>query len=234
MRDSTLIKAVSKTVLVAGLALGILNCSHQKEFTRQDSSPIQVNYALQLGVSSGGIIENRIKKDLSDSEIDGISGATNSAISAGAHGTINLCGHELETGLDYINFSQTIEYKFTTGSSKREVAFHQLRMPLTYNFNFWQNSSQNPRIVFKAGMSAGYTIAKSIDDGSNLPSYKFTNYDFGPTLGLTIFPYEFSPKFRLGLYMDVYRGTKIFEDQFHKADGIGGLSFYKAGIVYHF
>lgn len=62
MRNSILIKAIFKTVLIAGLALEVQNCSQQKVLTRLDSSPIKVNYALQLGVSSGGIIENRIKR----------------------------------------------------------------------------------------------------------------------------------------------------------------------------
>jgi len=234
MKISQPITAILKVILIAGLTIVTQNCSHQKEFTKQDCSPTKLNYALQLGVSNGGIIENSIKKDLSASEIDAISGATNMAVNAGAHCIINLKGHELETGLDYLNFSQTIEYKFATYSSKREVAFHQLRMPLTYNFNFWQNSSQNSRFILKAGFSVGCTIAKNIDTGSNLPNYNFTNYDVGPTLGLVIFPYEFSNKYRLGLYLDVYRGTKIYDDQFHKADGIGGSGFYKAGIVYHF
>lgn len=80
-------------------------------------------------------------------------------------------------------------------------------------------------------MSVGYTFSKSVTESGNIPDYKFTNWDYGPTLGISIYPLQLKQSYRIGLYFDLYRGSQIYEDIYHQAEGIGEQSFIKFGIV---
>ena len=37
--------------------------------------------------------------------------------------------------------------------------------------------------------------------------------------------------YKIGFYIDFYRGSQIYEDIYHKAEGMGGHSFMKFGVV---
>ncbi len=151
---------------------------------------------------------------------------------AGIHTEINLKGHLIETGLDYISFDQTVEYKLPSLSvaGNRDFSFHQLRLPLTYNLLLFKNRQNRPRLILKAGMPVGYTFIESVTENGNIPDYKFTNWDYGPTLGASIYPLQLKQNYRVGFYLDLYRGSRIYEDIYHKSEVIGGHSYMKYGI----
>ena len=64
----------------------------------------------------------------------------------------------------------------------------------------------------------------------NQPPYDFNDLDVGATLGITYYPYLNIEKLRTGLFLDFYRGSRIYEDDFHKGDGLGGHSYIKFGV----
>ena len=211
----------------------LLSCGGSKALRGDGDMQSRVNIALLAGATVGGLVENSEMTGLENScGIDAITGATDKTFNAGVHTEINIKGLRLETGMDYIGYNQSIMYSFPASEDGlRDIRFHQLRLPLTYNFSFFNNTENQPLLVLKAGFSLGYTISKSITEQGDLPDYTFINWDVGPTLGLALYPFSSWTGYRLGLYMDVYRGSRIYEDKYHQAEGMGGQSYLKFGIV---
>ena len=223
-------------LLWAVSALLILSCSMTKNslVRENDNSGRHSTISILAGLSSGGLVDNSKMSGIDGvSDIDAITGATKIAYNAGMHIVINLKGHYIETGIDYINFDQSVEYELPsfTVNGKRDFSFHQFRLPITYNFHLFKNSQNYPRFILKAGFSFGYTFSKSITENGSVPVYKFTNLDYGPTLGVAVYPLQFKESFRLGIYLDLYRGSQIYEDIYHQSEGMGGHSFMKFGIL---
>ncbi len=186
------------------------------------------------GITAGGVVENNTMEGISGvSGVDAISGATRTRFNVGAHKEIRFKGLTFETGLDYLAFDQTITYDMPSFSvtGRRDIRFQQLCLPLTCNFHFFKRNSGSARLILKAGFSLGYTISKSVSNDGTVPEYTFNNLDYGPTLGISFYPFSAVKNYRIGLYMDLFRGSRIYEDRFHTAEGMGGQSFMKFGIV---
>ena len=220
----------------AVLFFAILSCSMTKNsLVRDNGNPEKhSNISILAGAASGGLVENKEMSGIDGvSNVDAITGATKTFFNGGIHSEIDIKGHKIETGLDYIGFDQSVEYKMPSLSvnGKRDVQFHQMRLPIMYNFHFFKDSQNYSRLILKAGLSMGYTFSKSVFDFGNIPDYKFTNWDYGPTLGVSVFPLQLKQNYRIGFYLDLYRGSQIYEDIYHKAEGIGGQSFMKFGVV---
>lgn len=200
-----------------------VSCSASRKSIDYETSAIKTSFL--AGGSFGGIVENNQLIDVDGiSEVDAISGATRKAVTFGVHSELNIGKHSVETGLDYLNFDQTISYNLPAYSyfGKRDISFHQLRLPLTYNFELIEEN----KLSLKIGASIGYTISKSVENSGTLPPYQFKNIDYGGTIGLTYFPIE-----KFGIFGDVYRGSQIYKDIFHIDEGAGGQSYVKFGIV---
>lgn len=220
----------------AVLIFTILSCNMTKKslVRENDDSGQYSTISILAGLSYGGHVDNTVMSGINDvSNIDAVTGATKTRFNAGIHTEINLKGHFIETGLDYISFDQSVEYKLPSFSvaGNRDFNFHQLRLPLTYNLHLFKNNQNYPGLILKAGLSVGYTFSKSITGNGNVPDYKFTNWDYGPTLGFMIYPLQFKQNYRMGIYLDLYRGSRIYEDIYHQSEGMGGHSFMKFGIV---
>jgi hypothetical protein len=220
----------------AVLILTILSCSTAKNSLIRDNDNSEKHSTISIlaGLSSGGHVDNTIMSGINDvSNIDAVTGATKTRFNAGIHTEINLKSHYIETGLDYISFDQSVEYKLPSFSvaGNRDFNFHQLRLPLTYNLHLFKNSQNYPLLILKAGMSVGYTFSESVTHNGNIPDYKFTKWDYGPTIGIAVYPIQFKQSYRMGIYMDLYRGSQIYEDIYHQSEGMGGHSFIKFGIV---
>lgn len=223
-------------LFLAVSSLLILSCSMTKKLLvrKNDNSGRHSTISILAGAASGGLVDNTGMAGINGvSNVDAITGATKIAYNAGIHTEIKLKGHSIETGLDYISFDQSVDYELPsfTVNGKRDFSFHQFRLPITYNFHLFKNSQNYPRFILKAGFSFGYTFSKSITENGSVPVYKFTNLDYGPTLGVAVYPLQFKESFRLGIYLDLYRGSRIYEDIYHNAEGMGGQSFMKFGIL---
>ncbi len=208
----------------------IISCNFQPGVINQNRSLI----SLAGGLTYGGINDNQDYDAASGAtQVDGISGATKIGYSGGLHTAVNLNGHIIETGLDYTTFRQTISYKAVDAaySGDRDIEYAQLRLPLTYNLQFFKNRFSYSQLAVKLGFSAGYTVSKSVTSGQYLPDHTFDNFEAGPLLGLIYYPYMSRGRMRLGIYMDLYRGTKFFEDAYHTSGEVGGQSFIKVGLL---
>lgn len=140
----------------------------------------------------------------------------------------------METGLDYISFKQDFTYlDHSQGiDGTRDFSYHQLRLPVTYNFQFFKNNDNKPLLIFKAGLSFGYTFSKTIIDNGALPDYSMNKFDFAPTIGLASYPIKINNKYDLGFYLDLFRSGKFYEDIYNKE--MGNLSNLKFGLILRF
>lgn len=186
------------------------------------------------GASVGGMVENSQAMGIEGGgTLDSITGATEPVFNAGIHTEWKWRNLRMETGLDYLGCSQTVDYQLpgfgVEGS--RDFRFHQIRIPLTGNLHLLKNRNSDPGLIIKAGVSGGYTFHKTIDDSGSLEEYRFTRWDFGPTLGVAIYPFPAWKSYRPGFYLDFYRGSRIFSDPYHEAEGLGGQSFMKMGVT---
>ena len=214
----------------------VYGCSMLKKSTKSDNDNAkkQPGILIHAGVSSGGLVDNMKMVEIKGvSEVDAISGATNMQFNAGIHSEINIKHNKIETGLDYISFDQSVEYEMPSFSvtGNRNFKFHQFRLPLTYNFQFLKSNNSYPKLILKAGLSYGYTFSQSITGDVNIPDYKFTNWDIGPTIGISYYPLQIKQNYRIGIYFDMYRGSRIYDDIYHEAKGIGSQSFMKFGVI---
>lgn len=190
--------------------------------------------SLLSGVSAGGIVENSKTPDIEGAgPPDSITGATKAGYNAGIHGEWKWRNHHMATGVDYLGFAQTVDYRLPSfgEEGRRDIRFDQVRIPVTYNLHLLKNRDGNPGIVIKAGVSGGYTFHTSIEDNGSLGEYQFSRWDIGPTVGMTVYPFPAWDAYRMGLYLDFYRGSRIFEDAYHEGEGLGGQSFMKVGVI---
>jgi len=100
----------------------------------------RTSISILAGLSAGGLVENTIMSGISGlSETDAITGTTKSSFNAGIHSEINIKGHVIETGLDYPGFDQSFTYDLPSFNVNgvKDVRFHQLRLPMTYNFSIF-------------------------------------------------------------------------------------------------
>ena len=198
----------------------------------------EASFMVLGGATYGGIVDNHNASGIEGtSDVDAITGATKLAYNAGIHTILKGHGRAIEIGLDYIKFDQSVEYALPSLSvnGTRDFEFQQVRLPMTYNFELFKNDLNKPKLSLKLGLSVGYTFSKTItdsEDSENMPAYEFTNWDIGPDFGLYFYPFDFSHSYRLGLYVDAYRGRKIYEDAYHDEIFLGDNSYLKFGVVF--
>lgn len=199
----------------------------------------QSSLLFYAGAEHGGVVENRRLAGVDNmSSADAITSATKMQFCGGIHTEICLIQRLfIETGLDYVGFAQSLKYTIPTHSidGERDIAFHQLYLPLTYNFHYNNRDSTYARFIFKLGLATGITLSESESSvKGTLAEYTINKITFGPTIGISYFPLHIKEKFRLGMYLDFYRGTKMLDDIYHVRANSGGMSFMKFGFVFHF
>ncbi len=198
----------------------------------------EIVFAILAGPSYGGIVDNRDASGIAvPSDVDAITGATKLAYSAGIHTILKGYGIAVEVGLDYIKFDQSVEYNMPSISvnGTRRFEFQQIRLPMLYNFEYFKNHLNKAKFVSKLGVSVGYTFNKTItdsEDSENMPAYEFFDWEVGPAFGIFYYPFEFSQSYRLGFYIDFYRGIKIYEDVYHEGIFLGDNTFLRFGVIF--
>lgn len=205
------------------ITLFIVGCSTFQNDIDEKGTNLQTSFL--VGGSFGGIVENNQLAEVEGTtSVDAISGATRKAVSLGIHTEFKVGGYNIETGLDYLGFDQSISYDLPSYLfiGRRDISFHQLRLPLVYNLELMKDR----KLSLKIGASIGYTISKTIINSGTLPPYQFRDFDYGGTVGISYFPLKYA-----GIFCDIYRGSQIYKDAFHTAKGMGGQSYVKFGLI---
>lgn len=197
-----------------------------------------VKYSIQAGMNHGGIIENT---DLAvvpniENEVDAFSGATSMGANTGVHVNIPLKRNEIETGLDYMYNSQSFKYADAGNSfsGTRDLSVSQVLVPLTYNFVLLKRLLPDSELQFHLGY-VGQLNFISVSGSGKLPNYNINTWSNGATIGFSAYPFLFKNGHKLGFYLDVYRGSRFYEDYYNqKSFDMPGSSYFKFGLKYRF
>ncbi|MCD4737412.1 MAG: outer membrane beta-barrel protein [Bacteroidales bacterium] len=216
-------------ILCISLLAGLIGCGvSEKSTSVKDEKKVTVYYSFRGGINQGGFTE--------DQTLDAISGATSMSYGFGVHPEINIRGKTIETGIDILGYNQTINYydpdKEFVG--ERKFKYQELRLPITYNFKFLKNLSNCDYIHLKLGVSGGYLINKNTEQIGDIPEYSLKKFSIGPTLGLSFAPIRLSKSFKLGGYIDFYRGSRVYEDYYHNTSETGHTTYLMAGLQFKF
>lgn len=214
------------------------SCSAPSGLTKKNT----VNYAIRAGVNYGGITENTdmsvvpLARAPEEATVDAFSGATRTGYNAGARVSISVGKVDLESGMDYMYNSQSFYYidagNFFLG--QRDMDVSQLMLPLSLNVPLFHKIIPEADAWFKIGFIAQYNIVKVMNTGI-LPDYSLNRWSSGPTAGIAFYPFRFQNQNRLGFYVDVYRGSQIFEDYYNQAEfEMPGSSFVRGGLTFKF
>jgi len=220
----------------------IMGCTSIKQTGRKETPEAPV-LKLSAGINKGGITDNTDMSELSavsekkETSVDAYSGATKTGVNASAHVAIPLFNNAVETGLDFMYSPQTLSYQdeLNLFTGKREIYTSQIMVPVTYNFRVLKSYQPQGLLRIKLGFLFQYNMLNAKDRGNQLPGFQVNNFSNGLTLGLESTPIHLNNGADLGFYMDLYRGSQIYEDFYNrKSFEMPGSSFFKAGIIYKF
>jgi len=199
-----------------------------------------IKYSIQAGINKGGITENSdlsVLSNLPDENlVDAYSGATQLGANAGVHVNKPLKYGEIESGLDYMFNAQTFRFDHQENMyvGVRELNVNQWMVPITWNFNVLQTVLPTAEIQLKLGLTGQLNFV-SVRSTGTLPDYSINSLSGGGLFGISAYPVKFENGQKLGFYINVYRGSQIYEDYYNqKTFEIPGSSFIKGGIRYRF
>jgi hypothetical protein len=194
-------------------------------------------FKFQAGINTGGIVENTDFAQIPNTEADAYTGATNIGFNMGAKVYFPIRRNGFETGVEYINSSQIFTYHDDANGydGRRELKTSQLMIPLTYNIGFFRKKFEEGLFTFKLGYLVQFNFVDVNDEPGNLPECEIENFSSGITAGLATSPFHFKNGSRLGFYIDMYRGSMIYEDFYNQKEfEMPGTSFIKYGLSYDF
>lgn len=199
----------------------------------------QSSISIEGGPNFGAFNHEKDRLDaVSGASTDVVTGATQWKYNTAVHSELIIKNHAIETGLEYYSFTHKLDYEDYERDfiGSRDFKYHQLRVPLTYNFHLLPNADGLARLKIKFGFSVGYTFSKSIEESGSLPDYKFNNWDLGSLFGFTIYPVTLMNNSRIGFYCDFYRGIKspVYEDFYLRDKNVGNLTNARLGVTWQF
>jgi len=214
------------------LIITISSCTSTSELP----SNKRMKFSVQGGVNIGGIVENT---DMSlvpnvvvppEASVDAFTGATRTGANIGLRVNQPLRRNELETGIDFMFNSQEFNY-IDAGNhyiGVRQLNVSQFMIPLTYNFILYRKADVELKLGYVGQMN--FVTSKAV---GILPEYSINKWSGGPTIGISACPVIFANGSKLGIYFDLYRGSRIYSDFYNQASfEMPGSSFMKFGIKY--
>jgi len=188
-------------------------------------------FVTRAGHHFGGIIDN--------SGIDAVSGATKWGYRAGVGAQVAVGGHHVETGLEYLHFVQSITYADATRgfNGSYDLSYNEMRIPLSYNLNLFENSDGKPLGVVRTGPYLGFVLGEQGDSSGTVPAYDTGGAEMGVLLSGTLYPLRRPGGFSFGLCCDFYRGfMSFFHDPYHEKKHFehGRLATLGLGLVVRF
>lgn len=218
------------------LSLLLSGCAITKDgVTEKQTNKTKI--LVQAGITHGGIVENTDMKKIPGTEVDAFSGATKAGINAGVHAKIPIGSNAAETGIDYMLYNQEFTYNdgVNNYNGSKQIFTSQVAVPLTFNFSLLKRNHADKEFQFKIGYLANINFLSYSNEKGTLPEYSDTPFAHGFTLGLSTTPVLFENGNKLGLFLDMYRGSQIYEDFYNQESfEMPGSSFFKIGVAYQF
>jgi hypothetical protein len=224
------------SVLCLSTILLFAGCISQQSTSNE--AKYKPGFKLQAGINQkSGIVENTDLTQIPNTEVDAYSGATRTGFNTGAKVLFPIRRNAIETGIDYMYTNQIFTYQDNVNgyNGKRKLGTSQFMIPLTYNMGFFRNKFKEGLFTFKFGYLVQFNSVNINDVTGNLTEYKIKKFSNGFTAGLATSPFHFNNGSKLGFYIDVYRGSRIYEDFYNQKEfEMPGSSFIKYGLSYQF
>jgi hypothetical protein len=227
-------KIYCNCLIFIGIAI-ITGCSTVEKIPEKNEKPL--SFSAYLGGSKGGFIER--------SDIDAISGASNSAITDSKESSLKFClglhmeykmnnRHKVEAGLDFIPYQQSVFYNdpLLDYHGRLDIDYYRLSLPLTYNFSILRNKNKNAVLYLKTGLSLNYVNTYNTQFTGTIPGFSMNKFAIVPLFGITIIPVRFH-NYSLGLFFNtsLLKGSKVFTDEiYHKSNNTGLMSTMEMGL----
>lgn len=224
----TIARIIIITVFVTSISCSVIN------------NPNKPRFSFMAGISHGGIVENTdmnvVPNAITPPEatVDAFTGATNIGFNAGVHVNKRVGKNEIETGMDYLFTHHEFNY-IDIGNMNigvRRLSLSQLMVPFTWNLMMIRKIE----LQLKLGLVAQYNLV-GVNDVTvfHLPDYRIHPFSAGPALGISAFPVKFRNGNKLGFYLDIYRGSRIYEDFYNQNSfEMPGSSYVKSGFKLQF
>ncbi|MDO9512149.1 MAG: hypothetical protein Q7J34_10355 [Bacteroidales bacterium] len=205
-------------------------------------SPLQhgnrhIQYRINAGANSGGITENTDLGLIPGLGIDAVSGATKIGLHSGAQLVIPLNSNAIQSGIEFMANHQVITFNDNTNGfiGQRNITLNQWMLPLSYIMVVGGNKRDGGYLQFKIGALLQYNRVHIYDHAANLPEFETKPISGGINLGVISFPFRFQNGSALGLYIEGYRGSRIYTDYYNPQNiQTPGSSYLKAGIIFSF
>jgi hypothetical protein len=192
---------------------------------QDNKKPADISFSLFAGPHYGGIIDNK--------KVDAVTSATKWGGRLGLSAEFGIKRHYLEAGLDYLYFSQGLGF-YNEFAGTRNLYFHELRLPVMYNFHFLTKSRAYPMLTAGLGPYLGVLLYHNSTVSGSVPAYTMKNAEIGLRVNCSYYPFIVSSHFPMGIYLDFYRGfSPFYEDQYHSFSKsmTGNLSTLSLGII---
>jgi hypothetical protein len=119
----------TKSMLITLTILSIMmgSCISQN-ISGEKKSPSKFNLSFQAGANKGGMVENTNMEEIPGVTVDAFSGATRAGFNVGTRVSYPIGKIRLETGIDFMQNSQTFTYNDALNHNigKRDFATNQL------------------------------------------------------------------------------------------------------------
>jgi len=203
-----------------------------------DTSQRKLKFSAQAGLNKGGITDNTDLENINkpENQSDVFTGATKTGFNVGLHINKPLKYGEIESGLDFMQNKQI--FKFNNSNlnhfGERQLKVNQLMFPLTYNVIVLKKQLNKNEIQVKFGYLGQLNFISSTEEGS-ITDYEFKKWSNGAVFGLSAYPIILKNENKIGFFVDLYRGSQIYIDDYNKTEfEMPGSSFFKYGIRYKF
>jgi hypothetical protein len=207
------------------LSLALLAFSQTMSLAQDNKKSADLSFSLFAGPHYGGIIDNK--------KADAVTSATKWGGRLGLSAEFGIKRHYLEAGLDYLYFTQALTF-YNGFAGTRDLYFHELRLPIMYNFHFLTKNRAYPMLTAGLGPYLGVLLYHWSTVNDPVPSYTMKNAEIGLRVDCSYFPFIVSNHLLLGIYLDFYRGfSPFYEDQYHSftKNMSGNLSTLSLGFV---
>jgi hypothetical protein len=204
------------------------------------SSPFFVKSEFHSGIYSGGIVENT---DLSvianipngeNGAADAFTGATSRGCYGGAKVIAPLGKVEWESGLTLSHNQHEFLYddEWNAFAGDRSISLTQLSLPLMLRLPLLKKRFPDAEWRLKMGFLGQYNFVNLSGTGI-LPDFSIENFSSGMALGFSALPWQLKNGAKLGLEMELYRGSRIYTDFYNQAEfEMPGSAYGRLGFVF--
>ena len=119
-------------------------------------------------------------------------------------------------------------------SGERFIRISQVMIPFSYNIHLLKRMAPETAMKFKIGFVGQMNFTRMEDTGI-VPDYSIRKFSAGLSIGLSAFLFQFKNGQKLGIYIDGYRGSQLYEDLYNQPEfEMPGSSYVKVGLSYQF